>query len=78
MAKLSAPFMTMSYCSIISNALEELIPIYGKVKTIVLPSASGLEHKIGLPALVRVFKDAEIWLCPGQWSFPIDLPLDFL
>ena len=60
------------------NALEELISIYGKVKTIVLPSASGLEHKIGLPALVRVFKDAEIWLCPGQWSFPINLPLDFL
>ena len=60
------------------NELEKLISIYGKVKTIVLPSASGLEHKIGLPALARVFKDAEIWLCPGQWSFPINLPLDFL
>ena len=60
------------------NELENLVAIYGKVKTIVLPSASGLEHKIGLPALSRVFKDAEIWLCPGQWSFPINLPLDFL
>ena len=49
-----------------------------QVKTIILPSASGLEHKIGLPALSRIFKDAEIWLCPGQWSFPINLPLDFL
>jgi len=47
------------------------------VKTIILPSASGLEHKIGLPALSRIFKDAEIWLC-RQWSFPINLPLDFL
>jgi len=60
------------------NELEKLIVIHGKVKTIVLPSASGLEHKIGLPALSRVFKDAEIWLCPGQWSFPLNLPLDFL
>ena len=51
------------------NALEKLISIYGKVITIVLPSASGLEHKIGLPALVRVFKDAEIWLCPGPASY---------
>ena len=60
------------------NELEKLIAIHGKVKSIVLPNASGLEHKIGLPALSRVFKDAEIWLCPGQWSFPINLPLDFL
>ena len=60
------------------NELEKLIAIHGKVKTIILPSASGLEHKIGLPALSRFFKDAEIWLCPGQWSFPINLPLDFL
>ncbi len=60
------------------NELEKLIAIHGIVKTIVLPSASGLEHKIGLPALTRIFKDAEIWLCPGQWSFPINLPLDFL
>ena len=60
------------------NELEKLIAIHGKIKTIILPSASGLEHKIGLPALSRIFKDAEIWLCPGQWSFPINLPLDFL
>jgi len=29
-------------------------------------------------AALSIFKDAEIWLCPGQWSFPINLPLDFL
>ncbi len=60
------------------NELEKLIAIHGKVKTIVLPTASGLEHKIGLPALSRIFQGADIWLCPGQWSFPINLPLDFL
>ena len=50
----------------------------GPVKTIVLPTASGLEHKIGLPALARAFPDAKIWLCPGQWSFPFQLPFDWL
>ena len=58
--------------------LYKLISRFGDVKTIILPTASGLEHKIGLPALIRIFKDAEIWLCPGQWSFPLNLPLDFL
>ena len=50
----------------------------GPVKTIVLPSASGLEHKIGLPALARAFPNAKIWVCPGQFSFPFQLPLDWL
>jgi len=58
--------------------LKKLINDHGPVKTIVLPTASGLEHKIGLPSIVRIFKDADIWLCPGQWSFPINLPLDFI
>ena len=62
----------------LANELEKLITIHGKIRTIVLPSASGLEHKIGLPSLARIFKEADIWLCPGQWSFPINLPLDFL
>ncbi|WP_269612533.1 DUF4336 domain-containing protein [Prochlorococcus marinus] len=50
----------------------------GPVKTIVLPTASGLEHKIALPALARAFPDSRIWVCPGQWSFPFKLPLDWL
>ena len=58
--------------------LEKLIRQNGDVKTIVLPTASGLEHKIGLPSLVRIFKKAEVWVCPGQWSFPINLPLQFI
>ena len=50
----------------------------GPVKTIVLPTASGLEHKIGLPALARAFPSAKVWVCPGQFSFPFQLPLDWL
>jgi len=57
------------------SSLEEL---YGSVITIVLPTASGLEHKISLPALSRAFPNAEIWVCPGQWSFPVNYPLSWL
>ena len=58
--------------------LNKLIKVYGEVSTIILPTASGLEHKIGLPALARIFNKSTIWLCPGQWSFPVNLPLDFI
>ena len=60
------------------SELNKLIIKYGPVTNIVLPTASGLEHKIGLPAISRIYSDADIWICPGQWSFPINLPLDFL
>ncbi len=60
------------------NYLNEIIFKHGPIKAIVLPTASGLEHKIGLPPLARIFNQSEIWLCPGQWSFPINLPLDFI
>ena len=35
--------------------IEKLSLLNGEVKSIVLPTASGLEHKIGLPALARIF-----------------------
>ncbi len=57
------------------NALEK---DHGPVLTIVLPTASGLEHKISLPALARAFPKAQLWLCPGQWSFPLNVTLDFI
>ena len=58
--------------------LDGLQKKFGPVKTIVLPTASGLEHKIALPALARAFPNAKLWLCPGQWSFPLQLPLSWL
>ena len=51
---------------------------FGPVKTIVLPTASGLEHKISLPSLSRKFPKADLWVCPGQWSFPFNVSLDFV
>ena len=58
--------------------IDVLVKKIGPVKTIVLPTASGLEHKIGLPALARAFPNAKIWVCPGQFSFPFQLPFDWI
>ncbi len=51
---------------------------HGPVVSIVLPTASGLEHKIALPSLARAFPKATLWVAPGQWSYPIQLPLGWL
>ena len=58
--------------------IDVIVKKIGPVKTIVLPTASGLEHKIALPAMARAFPDSKIWVCPGQWSFPFQLPFDWL
>ncbi len=58
--------------------LSQLENDHGDVLDIVLPTASGLEHKISLPALSRAFPKATLWVCPGQWSFPLGLPLEFI
>lgn len=60
------------------NDLLQLEEKYGQVISIILPTASGLEHKISFPALARAFPKALLWICPGQWSFPFDLPLSWL
>ncbi len=60
------------------RGIEDLEKKYGPVLTIVLPTASGLEHKISLPALSRAFPQAEVWISSGQWSFPFELPLGWL
>jgi hypothetical protein len=59
-------------------ALRELERIHGPVCTIVLPTASGLEHKLPVPAMARAFPAAEVWVTPQQWSFPLRLPSRWL
>ncbi|KZR87419.1 hypothetical protein MITS9509_01271 [Synechococcus sp. MIT S9509] len=51
---------------------------HGPVCSIVLPTASGLEHKLPMGPLARAFPDADLWVCPNQWSFPLQLPLSWL
>ena len=58
--------------------LRQLEDTHGPVRTIVLGTSSGLEHKLPLPALARAFPAAQVWVSPGQWSFPLRLPLSWL
>jgi hypothetical protein len=58
--------------------LEQLEERYGPVCTIVLPTASGLEHKLPVPAMARAFPEAQVWVTPRQWSFPLRLPSRWL
>ena len=46
----------------------------GPVRSIVLPTASGLEHKLPVPAMARAFPAATVWITAQQWSFPLNLP----
>ncbi len=54
--------------------LRQLEERHGPVCTIVLPTASGLEHKLPVPAMARAFPAAQVWVTPKQWSFPLSLP----
>ena len=58
--------------------LAELVAKYGDVKYIILPTISGLEHKVFVPAFARCFPSAQIYVAPDQWSFPVSLPLSWL
>lgn len=58
--------------------LQELTAQHGDVKYIILPTASGLEHKVYVAPFARKFKQAQVFVSPSQWSFPINLPLGWL
>ena len=60
------------------NGLRALEERHGPVRTIVLPTASGLEHKVPVPAMARAFPGAQVWVTPRQWSFPLQLPASWL
>lgn len=58
--------------------LRSLEESFGPVRDIVLATASGLEHKLPVPALARAFPDATVWVTEHQWSFPVRLPGSWL
>ena len=57
--------------------MRKLESQYGPVRHIVLGTVA-LEHKATLGPFAQYFPDATVWLQPGQWSFPIQLPIQFL
>ena len=59
------------------ECVELLAKIGGEVKYCCL-STTQYEHKIFAPAFTRAFPKCELWIAPGQFSFPLPLPNAFL
>jgi Domain of unknown function (DUF4336) len=58
--------------------VRELETQWGAVKYIVLPTISGLEHKVFVGPFARKFPLVQVYVAPQQWSFPVNLPLSWL
>jgi hypothetical protein len=58
--------------------MQTLVADHGEVKFIILPTASGLEHKVFVGPFARCFPKAQVFVSPHQWSFPLNLPLSWL
>ncbi|MGJ5675928.1 MAG: DUF4336 domain-containing protein [Nostochopsis sp.] len=58
--------------------VEELVVEHGDIKYIILPTISGLEHKVFVGPFARRFPQAQVFVAPKQWSFPLNLPLSWL
>jgi hypothetical protein len=58
--------------------VKELVAQHGDVKYIILPTISGLEHKVFVGPFARRFPNAQVFVAPNQWSFPLNLPLSWL
>ncbi|KJH73134.1 DUF4336 domain-containing protein [Aliterella atlantica] len=58
--------------------VDELVAEHGDVKYIILPTISGLEHKVFVGPFARYFRSAQVFVAPKQWSFPLNLPLSWL
>ena len=58
--------------------VRELVAEHGDVKYIILPTISGIEHKVFVGPFARHFPHAQVFVAPNQWSFPLNLPLSWL
>src|SRR4028118_2277386 len=58
--------------------VKELVAVHGEVKYILLTTVSGIEHKVFVGPFARCFPQAQVFVAPQQWSFPVNLPLSWL
>ncbi|MEO1211328.1 MAG: DUF4336 domain-containing protein [Cyanobacteria bacterium J06638_20] len=70
-----APIAPTRECIRWMRSLEDR---YGVVKYVVLPTVSGIEHKVFVGPFARRFPQAQVYVAPHQWSYPVDLPLSWL
>ena len=62
--------------NVVAIGLQLLKELGAPVEHIVLPTFA-YEHKIFVGPFSRKFPRARIWVAPRQWSWPINLPLEF-
>lgn len=70
-----APVAPTPECVALMRKLESR---YGAVKAIILPTVSGIEHKVFIGPFARRFPQATVYTAGSQWSFPLDLPTSWL
>ncbi|MEO0351971.1 MAG: DUF4336 domain-containing protein [Cyanobacteria bacterium P01_A01_bin.15] len=58
--------------------VNELVASYGDVRYILLPTVTGLEHKVFVGPFARKFPTAQVYAVRHQWSFPVNLPVSWL
>jgi hypothetical protein len=58
--------------------VRELEAAHGDVKYIILPTVSGIEHKVFVGPFARCFPKSQVFVAANQWSFPLNLPLSWL
>ncbi|NJL42515.1 MAG: DUF4336 domain-containing protein [Pseudanabaena sp. RU_4_16] len=58
--------------------VNKLVEAHGEIKYIILPTVSGIEHKVFIGPFARRFPKAQVFVAPDQWSFPLKLPLTWL
>lgn len=58
--------------------IRELEAKHGKIRYIILPTISGIEHKVFVGPFARKFPQSQVFVAPNQWSFPLSLPLSWL
>ena len=70
-----APVAPTPECIALVRSLEAR---YGTVQYIIQSTTTGIEHKVFVGPFARRFPQAQIYVAPHQWSFPLNLPLSWL
>jgi len=70
-----SPVAPTPECVALVRELEER---HGPVKYIVMSTVTGIEHKVFVGPFARRFPQAQVYVTPNQWSFPLNLPLPWL
>ncbi len=58
--------------------VKDLVSEHGEIKYIILPTASGIEHKVFTGPFAKRFPKAQVFVSPSQWTFPVQIPLSWL